>query len=93
MLSGRDPDDMLDALEVSQARLVVACEPPSPRALPAEDLAAAVRRADVPVVVVPNVARAVDRAIDEAGEDELVLVTGSLYTVGEARLHLVRQRL
>jgi folylpolyglutamate synthase/dihydropteroate synthase len=61
--------------------------------MPAEDVAAAVERADADAIVVRDVRRACARAIEEAAEDELVLVTGSLYTVGEARLHLVSKRL
>ncbi|MDQ4133874.1 MAG: Mur ligase family protein, partial [Actinomycetota bacterium] len=34
MVSGREPAEMLRALDVERARLVVACPPPSPRALP-----------------------------------------------------------
>jgi len=39
-------------------------------------------------VAVPDVGAAVERAwraADEAGEDDLVMVTGSLYAVGAAR--------
>ena len=43
------------------------------------------------VVWVPRVADAVDRAIELAGSDGIVLVTGSLYVVGEARSHLSRR--
>jgi folylpolyglutamate synthase/dihydropteroate synthase len=38
--------------------------------------------------VVPDVGRAVDRALSRAGEGDAVLVTGSLYVVGAARTHL-----
>jgi folylpolyglutamate synthase/dihydropteroate synthase len=35
--------------------------------------------------VAPDVATAVSRAVDAAADTEAVVVTGSLYTVGEAR--------
>jgi folylpolyglutamate synthase/dihydropteroate synthase len=38
--------------------------------------------------VLPTVAEALDRALAEAGENEVVCVTGSLTTVGEARSRL-----
>src|SRR5439155_1177211 len=47
MLRGRDPDEMLAALGADRARLVIACPPPSPRALPAADVAAAASRIGV----------------------------------------------
>ncbi|HEV7887039.1 MAG TPA: cyanophycin synthetase, partial [Acidimicrobiales bacterium] len=88
LLQGRDPDDMLAALDLSAVRLVVACLPPSPRALPTAEVAAAVRRAGVHAIEVPEVAAAVDRAVEMAEPEELVLVTGSLYVVGAARTAL-----
>ena len=39
MLAGRDPVEMLEAFGAGPARLVVACPPPSPRALPAAEVA------------------------------------------------------
>jgi dihydrofolate synthase/folylpolyglutamate synthase len=90
LLQGRDPDEMLAALDVTRARLVIACPPPSPRALPAEDVAAAAERAGVQAVVADTVAEAVDRAVELAEPDEMVLVTGSLYVVGAARSALRR---
>jgi dihydrofolate synthase/folylpolyglutamate synthase len=87
-LAGRDPGEVLDALDVGRARLVVACRPATGRALPAEDLARAAEARGVRAVTAPTVAGAVDRALAEAGVDDLVLVTGSLYVVGEARARL-----
>lgn len=85
MLSPHKPQEMLEALEISSARLLITCQPDSPRALPADVIAAAAQEMGVTTVVIPNVARAVDEAIKMANEDELVLITGSLYVVGEAR--------
>lgn len=85
LLEGRDPAVMLDALGARSASLVIASTPPSPRAIPAEVTADAARRLGVPVEMVADVASAVDRAVAVAGEDDVVLVTGSLYVVGAAR--------
>jgi dihydrofolate synthase/folylpolyglutamate synthase len=88
MVSGRDPVEMLRAMRVDQARCVVACPPPSPRALPAVQVAAAARELGTSAQAVGSVPEAVEVALGEAGGEELVLVTGSLYVVGEARAWL-----
>lgn len=56
------------------------------RAIPARDLAEMVlKQVDVPVLYSESVEHAVDMARAEAGTDGAVLVTGSLYLVGEVR--------
>lgn len=90
MLDGRDPLEMLKALGAAKARLVVACAPGDPRALAPEAVAEAAAALGVAVVVAASVARAVDVARTEAAAQDLVLVSGSLYVVGEAREHLMR---
>lgn len=69
---------------------VVATAADYDRAVPPELLAKEAEKAGAAsAVVVHGVAAAVDCAIDLAGPDDLVLVTGSCYSVGEARTHLV----
>ncbi len=69
------------------ARRVIACRPKSHRAYHPEEVASAFR-AYAPTEVVPSVADAIDRALAEAAKDDLVLITGSIYTAGEALEHL-----
>lgn len=88
MLQGRDPAEMLDALGLASARLVVACPAPSPRARPAADVAAGARALGVDAVEAATVADAVDKALSAAGDDDRVLIAGSLYVVGAARTAL-----
>jgi dihydrofolate synthase/folylpolyglutamate synthase len=88
MLQGKDPEAMLRALGAGRSRLVVACPPPSPRAQPAGVLIAAALRLGAHAVEAESVAEALQVAIDAAGPDDLILVTGSLYTVGSARAAL-----
>jgi dihydrofolate synthase/folylpolyglutamate synthase len=91
LLREKDAHEMLDALGVTRASRVVCCAPPSPRARDPEELAAAARElgvADERVVVVNDVADAVERAIAETLDDGQVIVTGSLYVVGAARAAL-----
>jgi dihydrofolate synthase/folylpolyglutamate synthase len=90
LLKGRDPGEILLALDPSTIRLVVACPPPSPRALDPEETAHAARAAGIDALIEPTVPRAVDRALAEAADGDLLLITGSLYTVGAARTFLLR---
>ncbi|HEX2698685.1 MAG TPA: Mur ligase family protein [Acidimicrobiales bacterium] len=85
MLQGRDAAEMLVALGLETARLIVACPAPSPRSQPAAAIAAAARSLGVAAVEAASVPGAVEAALAEAGEDDRVLITGSLYVVGAAR--------
>jgi dihydrofolate synthase/folylpolyglutamate synthase len=88
-LQGRDPRQMLEALRADEAAAVVACTPPSPRAIPAADTAAAARAMGCETVATADTVEAgCDLALRRAGGDDAVLVTGSLYVVGAARRHL-----
>jgi dihydrofolate synthase/folylpolyglutamate synthase len=84
-LSGREPEEMLDALEARDAGFLIACTPESPRAIPAPQVAAAADRLGIVAEATMSVPDAVERALSLAGPDDLVLVTGSLYVVGPAR--------
>jgi len=99
-VQGKDVSGMLAALEPLCAELVVT-QNSSPRAIPADELAALAvdvfgqRR----VSVHPRLADAIESAIElaEAGPDDAlggsgVLVTGSVVTAGEARTLLGRSR-
>jgi dihydrofolate synthase/folylpolyglutamate synthase len=85
VLDGRDPAELLDVLDAASAAEVVCCTPDSPRALPAGALVEVVERLGGRARAVPDVAEALDRALAAADADDVVLVTGSLYTVGAAR--------
>ncbi len=82
----RDPAALLAPLRGLVGE-VIATEPDDPAALPAEEVAAAARQVfeETPVEVVVPVRQAVTEALDRVGEDDAVIVTGSLYVVGEAR--------
>ncbi len=89
LLSGRDPVEMLEALGARDAGFLIACTPPSPRAIPAAEVAAAADGLGVVAEAVPDVTDALRRALALATSEDLVLVTGSLYVVGAARRALV----
>jgi dihydrofolate synthase/folylpolyglutamate synthase len=90
MLEGRDPTEVLEALGARDAGFLVACTPPSPRAIAGPEVAAAAERMGVVAEAVPSVEDAIERALAVATPDDLVLVTGSLYVVGAARTALQR---
>ena len=90
MLEGRDVADLLRSLSITDADLLIATRPPSPRATPAEDVAAVARAMGVLVEQVDDVAAAVGRALDISTPEDAVLVAGSLYVVGAARTALAR---
>jgi dihydrofolate synthase/folylpolyglutamate synthase len=88
MLVGRDPVEMLEAFDAGSARLVVTCPPPSPRAMPAAEVAASAMTLGTDAEEAASVPEAVATALALASPDELVVVTGSLYVVGAARAAL-----
>jgi len=82
MVGGHDPAEVL-APFAAEAAQIYACQPDWKRALPAEEIAAAALRFTPNVRIVPRVAEAVLAAIEEAAPEDMILVTGSFYTVGE----------
>ena len=80
----KDIDAMVAAL-APVADHVVATQPPSDRAAGVDQLEKVVRAAGLSVESAPTVAEALDRARGVAAENDVVVVTGSLYTVGAAR--------
>jgi dihydrofolate synthase / folylpolyglutamate synthase len=83
-LADKDIHGILEGLAPATGRLVVTTNR-SPRAAPAERLRKEAEALGLHAEVAPDVASAVRQAIDGAAETEAVVVTGSLYTVGEAR--------
>jgi dihydrofolate synthase/folylpolyglutamate synthase len=85
MLSGRDPSAMLAALAPAAVSTVVACQPDSPRALPASVLAEAGRALGLTVHEEDTVHDALALARGLVNARGLIVITGSMYTVGAAR--------
>jgi dihydrofolate synthase/folylpolyglutamate synthase len=85
MLSGRDPSAMLAPLASAGVAAIVACEPPSPRAMPVTAVSEAGRALGLSVYEEPDVSSALRVARGMVDADGLVVVAGSLYVVGTAR--------
>lgn len=69
---------------------VITTEPLSPRAIDAVSLAEVVRRKNRAVTAEPSISRALAHALSVARRDDVILVAGSIYLVGEARRVLRR---
>src|SRR5947209_748376 len=86
ILNDKDLPGMAAALGPIASR-VFACRPKSHRAYDAGEVAAAFRPY-AETLVIPSVREAIDAALQSAGPDDLILITGSIYTAGEALDHL-----
>ena len=81
----RDAMEMLSALRADEFDIVFVATAPTPRAVPAGDLAAAAEELGCDhVVAFDDVESACRRALEYADGDDAILVTGSLYTAGAA---------
>ena len=83
----KDVEEMVRIL-APLARRIVATTSGHPRAASPERIAGAARRLGrdgLDILTFPSVAAGLDWAVARAAPDELVCVTGSLYTVAEAR--------
>ena len=83
MLTGHAPEGVMEALAPLADRIFV-CQPQWKRALAAESLADVARQFSSNVEIICSVPNAVRAALAAAMPRDLVLITGSFYTVGEA---------
>lgn len=67
--------------------------PDSPRALPAEELAACVRRLGGAARACPTLGAALAAVFQEAGPEDVICMCGSLYMIGEIRECLIQRNL
>jgi len=85
MLTGRDVDDMVTPLVGAGFSEFHCCAPRSPRAVSASDVAAALRRHGAIAFEHPSAMAALAHARERSTDDDLIVVAGSLYLVGEVR--------
>lgn len=84
VLEDKDADGIVSIL-VPLADRVITSAARSPRALDAEKLAAKVETFEKSVTATATITEAISQARREARQNDLILITGSLYTVGEAK--------
>ena len=77
---------------VPLADQVIVTRPDYARALDLDSLAAEVRKLHGSVETAPGVGEAIKQARERSGPGDMVLVTGSLYVVGDARAALLGRR-
>jgi dihydrofolate synthase/folylpolyglutamate synthase len=84
VLETKDADGIAAALASRMTSAFVGASS-HPRAMDPERLKAVAERAGIPAVGHPTVGAALDAAEAAAGPDDLIVVTGSLYTVADVR--------
>ncbi len=84
VMADKDVDTILARL-LPLAQTVVFTRPQYFRAAKVEDLAARAQAYNLEIIKVPQVAGAIRRAQELAGPGDRIVVSGSLYTVGEAK--------
>lgn len=87
VLGDKDVEAIAATLAPVAAHVIVT-EPPSGRAASSDRLEKSVRAAGASVEVTPDIATAIEAASGLALDEDAVVVTGSLYTVGAARAAL-----
>jgi dihydrofolate synthase / folylpolyglutamate synthase len=92
MLSGRDVDDMVEPLVALGFTEFHCCAPHSPRAVPASEVADAVRRHGGVAYEHPSATAALAHARERSTDEDLIVVAGSLYLVAEVRGEVLRVR-
>ena len=89
-LRSRDPDDLLTTFRASEFDIVITCTPPSPRGLPATEMAEVARRVGCDeVIIAETVESACEIALKLAQPQDAVLISGSLYIVSATRPFLI----
>jgi dihydrofolate synthase/folylpolyglutamate synthase len=81
MCTDKDNEKVLEILQRSSS-IIITTQVKNPRAIDAEELASHVH-GDIETHVITEPEKALETAVKLAGTDGLVLVTGSLYLVGD----------
>lgn len=90
MVADKDTAAVLDIVAPMATMIITTQAPIINRAVtPAAELAVQIRARGVPAEAEPDPEAAVAAALDHAGPDDLVCVTGSLYLVGAVRRHWI----
>lgn len=88
IMKDKDFESMLHTLAPMADHLILS-KPNMLRAAPPSSLKQSLGRNGKKVEVIEDLGEAIGRAISMAGKDDLVCITGSLYTVGEAKAYFL----
>ena len=88
MQSGRDVAGVLQGLEADRADRVLCCTAPTARGIPATEVAAAAASIGANAEAIDGVGAALDRALELADANDVVIVTGSFTVIGAAKVAL-----
>ncbi len=89
LLNGRDEHAMVAEL-CTGARQVLAISPESPRAMDPSRIVDAATALGIPAAVSKSVSDSLAWAKELTGDTDMILITGSLYLIGQARALLVK---
>ncbi|MDZ4837884.1 MAG: Mur ligase family protein [Candidatus Melainabacteria bacterium] len=79
----------------SMSKLCIATRSQNPRSMNPDDIAEVITTfgaSDSDVRVAPNVPEAIEEARKLASEGDIIVITGSIYVVGEAREHILKDK-
>ncbi|MEM7341420.1 MAG: Mur ligase family protein [Actinomycetota bacterium] len=85
LLQGKDPVEMLTAIGAADFDAVICCQPDWSRALDARELAAAAEGMGLSAEVVQKPIEALHRALAVTADDDLILMAGTHYIIGDVR--------
>lgn len=84
MLGDKDVDKVVSLL-APLAHKIIITEAKMPRAKKAEDLAKIIEKYNENYIIEEEINNAVERVMDEADKDDLIIFSGSLYIIGDVR--------
>ncbi|MEO6125606.1 MAG: Mur ligase family protein [Ilumatobacteraceae bacterium] len=88
LLTGRDPESMLRAIDAHTFDRVVAATPPTARARPAAELHRIATELGCRSSAIDDVTEALETVLSDAMAGDQIVVTGSIYLVADARTWL-----
>lgn len=87
LLEDKEIDNIISVL-ASKADMIIATEPNNPRRLESNKLMKSIKKYNKNVLAIKDVNEAVDRACHEYKEGDIIVISGSLYLIGDIRKYI-----